>query len=522
MKDYLTYQMMAEMGVPSPLCSFANITVNGETWGLYLALEGVEESFLMRNYGKDYGNLYKPDSMNMGGGRGNGKDFEMGYWEGFGAKEENANTQQPGSQAQRFDGKIPGEGSQHGNLMGSDDVLLKYVDDAFDSYRNIFDSAKTKISDSDKERLIASLKNLSAGENLTDTVEIEDVMRYFVVHNFVLNFDSYTGSMIHNYYLYENDGKLSMIPWDYNLAFGGFQSAGGAESLINYPIDSPISEGDVEDRPMIAWIFANENYKALYHQYFGELLTDYFDSGKFSETMEQVKSLISPYVEEDPTKFCTYEEFTTGIDTLRDFCLLRAESIQGQLDGTIGTTSESQSQDTLISAGDLKISDMGSMGNTMGGGKDFPKNGSNDLPPEMPNTNPTTVDAEDSGNNLPPGMPNGSPQTERAEGADTDGNNPSPGMSTGSLQTERAEDAKTEDNDSPEPTDNNANQTPGDTRMKAPMQRPGEMDGSGHMAPPDMPGQGSSPSPLSWILLGISACILVLGLLFALFFRRRK
>ena len=27
-----------------------------------------------------------------------------------------------------------------------------------------------------------------------------------VVHNFVLNFDSYTGSMIHNYYLYEKDG----------------------------------------------------------------------------------------------------------------------------------------------------------------------------------------------------------------------------------------------------------------------------------------------------------------------------
>ena len=77
MKDYLTYQMMAEMGVASPLCSYVYITVNGEDWGLYLAVEAVEDSFLKRNFGSDYGELYKPDSMKMGGGRGNGKQFDM-------------------------------------------------------------------------------------------------------------------------------------------------------------------------------------------------------------------------------------------------------------------------------------------------------------------------------------------------------------------------------------------------------------------------------------------------------------
>ena len=42
MKDYLTYRMMNEFSVPAPLASFAYITVNGEDWGLYLAVEGVE------------------------------------------------------------------------------------------------------------------------------------------------------------------------------------------------------------------------------------------------------------------------------------------------------------------------------------------------------------------------------------------------------------------------------------------------------------------------------------------------
>jgi hypothetical protein len=78
MKDYLAYRMMDAFGVDSPLCSFAYITVNGEDWGLYLAVESVEDSFLERNYGRDSGELYKPDSMSFGGGGpGNGKNFNM-------------------------------------------------------------------------------------------------------------------------------------------------------------------------------------------------------------------------------------------------------------------------------------------------------------------------------------------------------------------------------------------------------------------------------------------------------------
>ena len=78
MKDYLTYRLMASFGVNAPLCSYVWITVNGEDWGLYLAVEGVEDAFLQRSYGRDHGQLYKPDSMSFGGGRGNGRDFDMG------------------------------------------------------------------------------------------------------------------------------------------------------------------------------------------------------------------------------------------------------------------------------------------------------------------------------------------------------------------------------------------------------------------------------------------------------------
>ena len=386
MKDYLTYQLMREFGADAPLCSYSYITVNGDDWGLYLAVEGVEEAFLQRNYGSDYGQLYKPDSMDMGGGRGNGRGFDMEEFDfNFDSKDLPENADRPFNRSNERSGDMPfndfggmkpegdmnfNRGMNPGRSMGSSDVSLIYSDDEFDSYSNIFDNAKTSPSDADKTRLINSLKKMNNGENIESVVNIEEVIRYFVVHNFVLNFDSYTGSMIHNYYLYEDDGQLSMIPWDYNLAFGGFQSQSDATSLVNYPIDTPVSDGTIDSRPMLAWIFGNEEYTALYHQYFAEFITQYFDSGYFTDMIDTVSEMISPYVEGDPTKFCTYEEFKNGVATLKEFCILRAESVSGQLNGTIPSTSDGQSQDssTFIDASNLVISDMGNMDGMMGRG----------------------------------------------------------------------------------------------------------------------------------------------------------
>ena len=172
MKDYLVYTMMNEFGVNSSLCSYVYITVNGEDWGLYVAVEGVEEAFLERNYGSNYGELYKPDSMSFGGGRGNGGDFDindLGFDFGGnfgGGQPPNMPSDMPsfeGSEANGGDSPagIPedfdpsemfgGGGFSFG--MGSSDVKLQYIDDELDSYSNIWNNAKTDITEADQRRL---------------------------------------------------------------------------------------------------------------------------------------------------------------------------------------------------------------------------------------------------------------------------------------------------------------------------------------------------------------------------------
>ena len=434
MKDYLTYKMMYEFGADAPLCSYVYVTVNGEVWGLFLAVEAVEDSFLERNYGRTYGDLYKPDATNMGGGRGNGGGFDMkdmdfdklgidnpfenasGSAIGGNFKErpdfggnasgaavnggfrdrpdfgENASGAAIGGDFKGrpdFSGNASGAaigggfGGNRGNGgpggkvgfgMGSDDAKLKYIDDDTDSYSNIFDNAKTTASGKDKARLIEALKDLSEGiensdaELIESAVNVDEVLRYMVVHNFVVNGDSYTGSMIHNYYLYEKNGLLSMIPWDYNLAFGSFQG-NDSTSAVNDPIDTPLSitEGDT-DRPMFSWITSCDEYKEMYHEYYSEFLEQFYESGYLENLIDSVHDMIAEYVEKDPTKFCTAEEFETAVETIKSFVSLRCQSIKRQLDGSIGSTDSAQAADesALIDASSINLSDTGSMGHGMG------------------------------------------------------------------------------------------------------------------------------------------------------------
>ena len=426
MKDYFSYVLMEEAGAYAPLCSYVYVTLNGEDHGLFLAVEAVEESFAKRNFGSDYGEIYKPESMGMGGGGDRMEPPDTGNMPDMGEappnmgeappSQDSAADTQPGGApdmseappntgadggAQAADnaasarpdeagggrggmgGGRGGMGGGPGGMGGSSAVALRYQGDEIESYSDIFDYAVFTPDTADKNRLISAIKQLNEGEALEEAVNIDEVLRYFAAHNFVLNFDSYTGSLMHNYYLYENDGQMSMIAWDYNLAFGAFSMGGGpggegggsgetdsATEMVNFPIDTPVSGAALEDRPMLGKLLENPEYLERYHQIFGELISGYFESGEFENEFSRVYSMIAEYVQKDPTKFCTYEEFERGASTLLDFCRLRAQSIRGQLDGAIPSTSDGQTADTtaFVDASHLNIRDMGEQ--QMGGGRD--------------------------------------------------------------------------------------------------------------------------------------------------------
>ncbi|WP_407652284.1 CotH kinase family protein [Acetivibrio straminisolvens] len=419
MKEYLSYELFDFMGVPSSACAYSNIKVNNEDWGLYLAVEVVDESFIKRHFGSVSGNLYKPEAMDIGGDWGGQQNGGPGRWGDFNGnampfpggrrgqmQNEAGMDQMPnidernrmpnGAGAQgRFNGGFRGGFGGMGARGGAN---LKYTDDSPSSYSVIREGAVFKTTtDKDFEKVIEMIKNLNEGTNLDNYLDVDEILRFWAVNTFLVNLDGYSGGMYHNYYLYEENGKFTLLPWDFNLSFAGF-GMNDASRAVNFPIDNPVT-GSLEDAPLIGKLLEVPEYKERYHGYLKEILEKYIYSGVYENSINRINALIGDYVKNDATAFYTFEEYQKGVQAILTFGKDRAKSIWAQLDGTQPSTSYGSIETTL------NLSDMGGMGG-MGGGMQPPRN--MQIPDGMPMPDgaqrPGRMQMPD-GMQIPDGMP---------------------------------------------------------------------------------------------------------------------
>lgn len=418
MKEYISYDLLSYIGVPVPAMAYYDVYVNGEEWGVYLALEALEEQFVNRNFDPDNNDqLYKVETVSggmPGGGNGERPEFPAGddgaapigeIPEGenmpsdseaggrnradFPAEEgiADGNIARNGSEQKQTENDALGEGIAEPNAENSDEndkaesgmmrgfngekgssgASLEYTDDEIDSYSDIFDYAKFDPNTADKKRMIEAIKALNTGEDIEEYWNVDEIIRYFAANTAMVNLDSYVSQLVHNYYLYEEDGCVSVIPWDYNLSFGAFQSA-SADSSVNFPIDTPVtSEISMEERPLLNMIFNNEEYLEKYHEYLRDIAENYFIGGRFETNVKKLEGLLSDYIKNQNAEraFYTYDEYLAAVEMFKDYCTLRTESIIGQLDGLIPSTYEDQQADSsgLIDASSV---DMSVMGGTQG------------------------------------------------------------------------------------------------------------------------------------------------------------
>lgn len=366
MKEYLSYDLMEFLGVNTPAYAFANIKINNNDWGLYLAVETLEEDFLERYYGKDYGNLYKHESDEKGGDKANNPPSNLPN-----DRRDNNNLKSPYNEDNTDLTPLNNINNQdnndftNSNTINNEDKSLDsnnntdknsslpqdninnnfnftnktsnnketsliYIDDNTSSYSKIFDSVVTKgLTELDKKNYIKMVKALNTGENMDKYLDIDEILRYFAANTFLVNLDSYAGSMKHNCYLYEENGVFQILPWDFNLSFGTFQM-NDSSKVINFPIDTPVTD-TMENSPLISSILNVDEYKNLYHSYLDNIVNNYINSGYFKNKINYLNDLIYEYVKNDKTAFYSLDEYNLGVENLIIFGEDRAKSIYLQL-----------------------------------------------------------------------------------------------------------------------------------------------------------------------------------------------
>lgn len=497
MREYISYKIMGELGLDVPECAYSHITVNGEEWGLYLAVEPVDEVFLAEHFADATGDLYKPEGMG-----GTGAD-------------------------------------------------LVYNGDDISAYTGL--NLKTNLNSSDGKEILALMQALEDGEGLEKVLDVEKALKYIAANVALANFDSYLGMTTHNFYLYEENGRFTIIPWDMNLAFGGFgggevdiyeptsQSMGGfgggdkrkdtqdndavtnatesteAQTDANnqpQPPDNADMQGGGQpsggkqpqgmpsmgsgEKPLVTTLLENETYRSMYEGYQKEIAEKYFTQEYMTELVTKIHDLIAPYVQNDPTAFCTYEEFEQACSTdptdqysLVYYAVNMAESIENQLSGGEPTFNTSSMQG-------------GGMG---GGGKGGP-----DFGGEKPD------------------MPSRTEQSETSETAEAQAQ--AMNLTAEADRTEQTTDAQ--QNDRPTPPDQNGGQMGGQMDEN---ERTGQADGQqngqqgnppdfggGEKTPPGMPGQDNKSVSLSDCLPMIAVCggVFVVGAVVLILFKRKK
>ncbi|WP_339259168.1 CotH kinase family protein [Paenibacillus sp. FSL R5-0713] len=265
MREVLHYEALRSIGMDVPMTNYVNLYVNGELVGFYTGVEAVDDSYLERNYGEDYeeGVLYDTDEKSY-------LQYE--------------------------------EGSDYSTItkdLGTDK-----------------DKAKLKT-------FIQTLNEMPEGEkgDIESVLDVDSALQYIAGNMVFGNYDSYSGDKGHNYMLYgDEDGKFTVVPWDFNMSFNGYSGGGGRgtttgstttnTNATNVSVDEPVLGISMENVPMINNLLAVPEYKEKYMSYVNEL-TDYMEG--IQNRITDLANEIRPYVEADPTKFYTTEQFESNI-----------------------------------------------------------------------------------------------------------------------------------------------------------------------------------------------------------------
>jgi spore coat protein CotH len=191
-------------------------------------------------------------------------------------------------------------------------------------------------------------------------LDVDGALRFFAVSTLIVHLDNYLGSG-HNYYLYQFDGRFTILPWDLNEAFGTFDCGIDRDGLINFYIDEPTA-GQLGNRPLVKRLLSHPSYLETYRGYLNSLLGASFEVEVMERRIDQLADLIRPYVESDERKFFSTAEFERGLSDdasdadlrgsssvlgiptsaigLKTFVKERGESVRQQLDGISPSVSD--------------------------------------------------------------------------------------------------------------------------------------------------------------------------------------
>ncbi|MFI3267310.1 MAG: CotH kinase family protein [Rikenellaceae bacterium] len=272
-RDKVVADLFREFNAVSAHANFCELYVNGTYYGLYTIIEEVDDSVIKTQFDDSSGNAYKPEIS-----------FSSSSY------------------------------STSGLYLKTNTFPADYSD-ANALYSALHSSNRT--SDVD-----------AWCEQLESVFDVDTFLKWLAINTTIQNWDSY-GNMAHNYYLYNNSGKLTWIPWDHNEAM---KSASG-----NYTTYTPSQLTSVSTSwPFIRYLIGVDKYKAIFDGYLRDFIDTVFEPTKMIATYESYYSLLYESVYNESFNKYSFlskgSEFDSAISTLKTHVQTRYNLVDSYLE----------------------------------------------------------------------------------------------------------------------------------------------------------------------------------------------
>lgn len=269
LKEYLSYKLFREMGIPAPYCSLVKLTINGKYWGVYSLIENIDSPMYKRATSFSDVDFYKCEKT--GGSLVYSSSFDP-YLDG----------------SADFDLSTY---DRQGNVLSAYTGLWDHQETGttIEDYQEEMEAAKTpeEVAKAKKtgEKVKKSMKGimkwmkkldaLNKNQNpdtasyeaaIEEILDVDAVLKYFAANTYLVSMDSYQSDEAHNFCIGYHDGKVFVVPWDYNYSFGAFDITSASE-FINFNIDNPVVKVNIKDRPLLNVLLKNKNLRTRYEQY---------------------------------------------------------------------------------------------------------------------------------------------------------------------------------------------------------------------------------------------------------------
>src|SRR5436190_6045987 len=302
MSDTLAYEFLRDAGVPAPRTAYAylSVTIRGKSerkpLGLYAMVEPVDAAFAADRFHSKSAPVFKPVTYE----------------------------------------------------------LFKYISDDWSAYAPTYD-LKTKATLPQQQRvielarLVSNAKDDEFAERVEEFLDFDEFARFLAGEVLISSYDSFLSNG-QNYYLYldPRSNKFGFIPWDLDLAWGGFFLLGSTKERERASIWHPW----VGEHRLLERVMAVEKFRRVYRAHLEDFLTRLFVPERLHRRIDELAQVIrEPIAAESDFRLKKFEQAVSDkkleptakgnpnganrpVHQLKRFIVNRAQSVRQQLDGT--------------------------------------------------------------------------------------------------------------------------------------------------------------------------------------------